>query len=68
MQGHFPEARQDPVIQIASLVTNFGEKEPVVRNILTLKSCAPICGAGGCTGGRNNDSGLSPVREVWCQM
>ncbi|GAB4815412.1 hypothetical protein N2152v2_002458 [Parachlorella kessleri] len=44
-KGHFPEARQDPVIQIASLVTNFGEKEPVVRNILTLKSCAPICGA-----------------------
>lgn len=38
------------MIQIASLVTNFGEKEPVVRNILTLKSCAPISGAGECRG------------------
>ncbi len=35
------------MIQIASLVTQFGEREPVVRNILTLKSCAPISGAGG---------------------
>ena len=44
-KGHFPEAQHDPVIQIASLVTNFGEKSPVVRNIMTLKSCSPIPGA-----------------------
>lgn len=44
-KGHFPEAEHDPVIQIASLVTNFGESSPVVRNIMTLKSCAPIAGA-----------------------
>lgn len=44
-KGHFPEAQHDPVIQIASLVTNFGETSPVVRNIMTLKSCSPIPGA-----------------------
>jgi hypothetical protein len=39
------------VIQIASLVTEFGRKQPTVRNIMTLKSCAPISGAGaGCLG------------------
>lgn len=45
LQGHFPEAQHDPVIQIASLVTNFGESSPVVRNIMTLGSCSPIPGA-----------------------
>lgn len=34
------------MIQIASLVTEFGQKAPTVRNIMTLKSCAPITGAG----------------------
>lgn len=46
LQGHFPEPDKDPVIQIASLVTEFGQKAPTVRNIMTLKSCAPITGAG----------------------
>lgn len=50
-QGHFPEAEHDPVIQIASLVTNFGSGEAAVRNIMTLKSCAPIAGAGAAGGG-----------------
>ena len=45
-RGHFPEPELDPVIQIASLVTDFGQKQPTVRNIMTLKSCAPITGAG----------------------
>ncbi|PRW18348.1 DNA polymerase delta catalytic subunit [Chlorella sorokiniana] len=44
-KGHFPEPDKDPVIQIASLVTEFGQKGPTVRNIMTLKSCAPITGA-----------------------
>lgn len=44
-KGHFPEPEHDPVIQIASLVTEFGKKQPAVRNIMTLKSCAPITGA-----------------------
>jgi DNA polymerase delta subunit 1 len=44
-KGHFPEAQHDPVIQIASLVTAQGSTAPAVKNILTLKSCAPIPGA-----------------------
>jgi DNA polymerase delta subunit 1 len=33
------------VIQIANIVKVLGEKEPFVRNIFTLKSCAPIVGS-----------------------
>jgi hypothetical protein len=44
-KGHFPEAHTDPVIQIASLVTVLGETKPRVRNVMTLKTCAPIVGA-----------------------
>ena len=44
-QGHFPEAKQDPVIQIASMVTVQGESGPRVRNVMTLGSCASIVGA-----------------------
>lgn len=44
-KGHFPEAEKDPVIQIASLVTVFGEQSPIVKNIMTLGSCSPITGA-----------------------
>ncbi|KAI8471465.1 MAG: DNA polymerase delta subunit one [Monoraphidium minutum] len=44
-KGHFPEPSQDPVIQIASLVTALGDDKPLVRNILTLGTCAPIPGA-----------------------
>lgn len=45
MQGHFPEAEKDPVIQIASMVTEQGKTKPTVKNVMTLKSCAPIVGA-----------------------
>jgi DNA polymerase delta subunit 1 len=44
-KGHFPEPEQDPVIQIANLVTVQGEQKPMVRNVMTLKSCSPIVGA-----------------------
>lgn len=44
-QGHFPEAEKDPVIQIASMVTVQGESTPIVKNVMTLKSCAAIVGA-----------------------
>ena len=44
-QGHFPEAKLDPVIQIASLLTVQGQDTPVVRNVMTLGSCASIVGA-----------------------
>jgi DNA polymerase delta subunit 1 len=43
--GYFPEASQDPVIQIASIVTIQGEKQPRIRVVFTLRSCAPIVGA-----------------------
>lgn len=44
-QGVFPEASQDSVIQIASMVTVLGQDTPIVRNIMTLNTCAPILGA-----------------------
>jgi DNA polymerase delta subunit 1 len=44
-KGHFPEPQQDPVIQIASLVTVLGESTPRVKNVMTLGSCAAIVGA-----------------------
>ncbi|KAL2630232.1 hypothetical protein R1flu_014918 [Riccia fluitans] len=44
-KGHFPEPQHDPVIQIANLLTVQGESKPMVRNVMTLKTCAPIVGA-----------------------
>lgn len=44
-KGHFPEAEQDPVIQIANVVTLSGEERPVVKNVFTLNGCLPIVGA-----------------------
>ena len=44
-QGKFPQAKEDPVIQIANIVKIHGETEPFVRNIFTLKKCAPIVGS-----------------------
>ncbi|XP_020227444.1 DNA polymerase delta catalytic subunit isoform X2 [Cajanus cajan] len=43
-KGHFPEPTHDPVIQIANLVTLQGEDQPLIRNVMTLKSCSPIVG------------------------
>ncbi len=42
--GKFPQASQDPIITIANIVKIHGEDEPFVRNVFTLKSCAPIVG------------------------
>ena len=42
--GIFPEADTDPVIQIANVITLQGSTEPLVKNIFTLKTCAPIPG------------------------
>lgn len=44
-KGHFPDAKQDPVIQIASLVSVLGKDRPAVKNVMTLNTCAPIAGA-----------------------
>ncbi|XP_063912285.1 DNA polymerase delta catalytic subunit [Zophobas morio] len=41
-KGIFPEPQVDPVIQIANVVKLHGDEDIVVRNIFTLKSCAPI--------------------------
>jgi len=43
--GIFPEPDKDPVIQIANMVIRQGEKDPFIRNVFTLKSCAPVVGA-----------------------
>eukprot|EP00951_Prasinocladus_malaysianus_P020061 scaffold163628_cov19-Prasinocladus_malaysianus.AAC.2 len=45
LQGHFPEAQHDPVIQIATMVSETGKPEPVVRNVMTLDTCATIVGS-----------------------
>uniref|UniRef100_A0A8B9LHQ7 DNA polymerase n=1 Tax=Astyanax mexicanus TaxID=7994 RepID=A0A8B9LHQ7_ASTMX len=44
-KGVFPEAEVDPVIQIASMVQRQGEKEPFIRTVFTLQSCASIVGS-----------------------
>ncbi|KAJ3332402.1 DNA-directed DNA polymerase delta [Blyttiomyces sp. JEL0837] len=43
-RGVFPDAKEDPVIQIANMVTIQGESKPFIRNIFTLKTCANIAG------------------------
>ncbi|CDK26494.1 unnamed protein product [Kuraishia capsulata CBS 1993] len=44
-KGIFPEPEYDPVIQIANVVSVTGEDTPFVRNVFTMKSCAPIVGS-----------------------
>lgn len=44
-KGHFPDAKQDPVIQIATFVTVQGERKPVIKVVMVLGTCAPIVGA-----------------------
>lgn len=41
-KGIFPEANQDPVIQIANVVTRYGETKPFVRNVFVLDTCSLI--------------------------
>jgi DNA polymerase delta subunit 1 len=41
-KGIFPEANVDPVIQIATCVTRYGEKKPFVRNVFCLDETSPI--------------------------
>ncbi|KAL9077613.1 MAG: hypothetical protein Q9157_003283 [Trypethelium eluteriae] len=41
-KGIFPDAEIDPVIQIANIVTRYGEEKPFVRNVFCLNSCSPI--------------------------
>jgi DNA polymerase delta subunit 1 len=41
-KGIFPEPDQDPVIQIANVVTRYGEKKPFVRNVFCLDTTSSI--------------------------
>lgn len=41
-KGIFPEPDQDPVIQIANVVTKYGESRPFVRNVFCLDTCSLI--------------------------
>ncbi|XP_074639008.1 DNA polymerase delta catalytic subunit-like [Acropora palmata] len=44
-KGVFPEPEKDSVIQIANMVINQGDRDPFIRNVFTLNSCAPIVGS-----------------------
>ncbi|TPX31708.1 DNA-directed DNA polymerase [Synchytrium microbalum] len=44
-KGHFPEPSEDPVIQIANMVSLQGGSRPFIRNVFTLKKCAKIVGS-----------------------
>jgi DNA polymerase delta subunit 1 len=44
-KGVFPEAKFDPVIQIANMVTRQGENQPFIRNVFTLNTCSSIAGS-----------------------
>ena len=41
-KGVFPEPNQDPVIQIANVVTRYGEEKPFVRNVFCMDTCSLI--------------------------
>ncbi|TPX37785.1 DNA-directed DNA polymerase [Synchytrium endobioticum] len=43
-KGHFPDPNEDPVIQIANMVSLQGDTRPFIRNVFTLKKCANIVG------------------------
>ncbi|KAI9333940.1 DNA polymerase family B-domain-containing protein [Zopfochytrium polystomum] len=43
-KGVFPDASEDPVIQIANIVTIQGQSKPFIRNVFTLGQCANIVG------------------------
>ncbi|CAI4231555.1 unnamed protein product [Auanema sp. JU1783] len=44
-RGVFPEASEDPVIQIANMVKIEGQTEPFIRNCFVLGTCAPVIGS-----------------------
>ena len=44
-KGRFPQPQTDPIIQIANIVKVHGDTEPLVRNVFTLDTCAPIVGS-----------------------
>ncbi|CBF78614.1 hypothetical protein AN7325.2 [Aspergillus nidulans FGSC A4] len=41
-KGIFPEPNHDPVIQIANVVTRYGESKPFIRNVFVMNTCSLI--------------------------
>ena len=41
-KGIFPEPEEDPVIQIANVVTKYGESKPFIKNVFCLDGSSPI--------------------------
>lgn len=41
-KGIFPQPEHDPVIQIANVVTRYGERQPFIRNVFCLEETSPI--------------------------
>lgn len=54
-KGHFPEAEKDPVIQVANVVSLYGQEKPIIQNVFTLKGCLPIVGAQVITSEKEED-------------
>ena len=44
-KGQFPDAKQDPVITIANMITVQGETKPTAKNVFTLHGCSNIVGS-----------------------
>lgn len=44
-RGIFPDASEDPIIQIANMVKVEGESEPFIRNCFVLGTCDPVIGS-----------------------
>ena len=44
-KGIFPEPQIDPVIQIANMVTTYGESKPSIRNVFVVDTCSSIVGS-----------------------
>jgi DNA polymerase delta subunit 1 len=44
-EDRFPDPLYDPIIQISNVVKLQNEPDPFIKNVFTLKSCAPIAGA-----------------------
>jgi len=62
-KGHFPDAKIDPVIQIANVVKAYGDAKPLVRNVFVTKSCSPIPGAQVMSFDREGD-----MMEAWSRF
>lgn len=58
-KGIFPEANQDPVIQIANVVTKYGEKKPFIRNVFCLDTTSSIVATQILEFGREEDMLMS---------